>query len=204
MFLYSLLVWLQAYNAVSGIHKGEGRQWVRGNNKSRIKLAKLAEVLETFATWIQSSTAVIPTFDGEYITIKAGARLHRPARPFIMLWKIPSAWDEIRNRVRAFILTYLNNTTIRGGKTNSKRIVDLIAQQMERTQKNRITELQTSSNSEITQKIKGFDFPLVNSWRLFDSIKGKTSRTAVSGEAKEQKLKYLTQIDRILNDFNRK
>lgn len=199
------IVWLQAYSSASGIWRQEGRQWVnKDGSKGRIKLAKLAQVLETFATWIQPKTAVIPTFDGDTITIPAGARLKRPARPFIMLWKVAEVWTDLRDRARAFIISYLNNRAIRGGKTHSKHVIDSITEQVTLLQKNRVTEMQTQENSQVTQKIKGFDFPLFDSGRLFNAIRGKTVANANRGYAQEQKLKFLTQIDRILADFNRK
>lgn len=203
--LVKKIIWLQAYSAMSGIWRQEGRQWVQaGGGNKKIKLAKLASVLETFATWTQTKTVVIPTFDGNTITIPAGAIMKRPARPFIMLWKIAEEWTDIRDRVRAFILSYLNNRTVRGGRTNSKHVVDAIAEQMTLKQKERITTLQNDKNSEVTQRIKGFDFPLVNSWRMFDAIRGKAKQTAIKGGVKEQSLQFLTQIDKLLADFNRK
>lgn len=203
--LVKKIIWLQAYNAVSGIWRQEGRQWVEGNGKkSRLKLAELANLLETFGSWIQSKSVTIFSSSGEKIFIPAGARLKRPARPFIMLWKIPEVWIDLRNRVRAFILTYLNNTAIRGGKTHSKHVIDAITEQVTLLQKNQISQKRTDPNSKITEKIKGSNSPLFDTGRMFEAIRGKSKPTAIRGQAKEQRLKFLTQIDKIIADFNRK
>lgn len=204
--LVKKIIWLQAYNAVSGIWRQEGRQWVIGNNGTQkgIKLAELAKLMETYIKWKQKKAVTLTCADGDMVHIPAGAWLTQPARPFIMLWKIPEIWNDLRNRVRAFVLTYLGNTAIRGGKTHSKHVVDAITEQVTQLQKNQISQRRTDRNSEITAKIKGFDSPLLDSGRLFGAIRGKTKSTAIKGGAKEQKLKFLTQIDKLLADFNRK
>lgn len=202
--LVKKIIWLQAFSACSGIWRQEGRQWVSaGSGNKKIKLAKLASVLETDASWTQTKTATIPTADGYTITIPKGAILHRPSRPFIMLWKLKDAWNDMRDRVRAFIITYLNKTTIRGGRTNSKHVIDAIAEEMAVKQREVMTN-QQARNSEITQKIKGFDFPLIDSSKMLQAIRGKNKRTAESGMVKEQSLKFLTQIDKMIAEFNRK
>lgn len=204
--LVKKIIWLQAYNAVSGIWRQEGRQWVVGNDGSKksIKLAELAKVMEEYVKWKQKNKVTIDCADGGKVHIPADVWITKPARPFIMLWKIPEIWMDLRNRVRAFILTYLGNTKVRGGKTHSKHVVDSITEQVELLQKNQISQKKTDRNSVITAKIKGFDHPLLDTGRLFNSIRGRTKSTAIKGQAKEQKLKFLTQIDRILADFNRK
>lgn len=203
--LVKKMIWMQAYYATSGIQKNEGRQWVKSSGgKGKIKLAKLAQVLETFATWIQPKTVVITGFDGEEITIPKGARLQRPARPFIMLYKVPEAWEKLRAFYKKLVLEHFRKLD-RSYKQGAKKIIDEVGLECQKLQKDRILSLSTKGNSEITKKVKGFDFPLMDSGKMESSIRSKTIPTA-SGKAQrdEAKLKYLTQIDELIKQLNGK
>lgn len=203
--LIKKMIWMQAYYATSGIQKNEGRQWVKSSGgKGKIKLAKLAQVLETFATWIQPKTVVITGFDGEEITIPKGARLQRPARPFIMLYKVPEVWEKLRAFYKKLVLEHFRKLD-RSYKQGAKKIIDEVGLECQKLQKDRILSLSTKGNSEITKKVKGFDFPLMDSGKMESSIRSKTISTA-SGKAQrdEAKLKYLTQIDELIKQLNGK
>lgn len=209
------IIWLQAYTAVSGIWKQEGRQYVPsgnsgkrkgGKHNTKIKLAKLAETLENFASWIQPKTVIFsdPNAPENKLALIAGRRYSRPARPFIMLWKINEAWNEIRQKVRRIILNYLANTS-RGGKTGGKRVLDSIANEMQNMQKDRILSKKTDPNSIITTILKGINHPLYETGRLLESIRGRSKPNTTGRVAnQEQKLKFLTQIDELINQLNRK
>lgn len=202
--LIKKMIWLQAYITTSGIQRNEGKQWIKaGSGSKRIKLATLAHVLEQFKTWIQPKKAVIPTHDGDVVVIEEGARMKRPARPFIMLYKIPNLWSQLREYFRNLVRQHFARKS-QNYQHGAKQIMEELGKECQRLQKDRINSIATEGNSEITQKVKGFDWPLMDSGRMEQSIRYKIKTSYDKAHKSEAKLRYLTQIDKYIKQLNGK
>lgn len=206
------MVWMQAYLSTSGIQKGDGRRNVKsGSGNKKIKLATLAHQLEQYVNWTQPKTAVIPLANPYWnpktkryednVVIPAGTKLSRQPRIFISLDQIPEIWQELKTFYFNLIRRHFANND-RKYKQGAKKIADSLSKEVEAKQKDRINTLATESNRPKTQIIKSFDFPLFQTGRLLDSIKGKTKSSADKAIREEKKYEYLYQIDDIIKKIN--
>jgi len=201
--LIKKLAFLQSWTASAGIHKAEGRRKV---NKKRggINMAKLASVLETFATWTQKKTVHKQGFDGNMVTFKEGERLSRPARIFIKLQNISPIWSEIKAFMQKQIQSYLTSTGrgYRAGGNIMKTISDFASEK----QKDRIRNNETFRNSLRTVRLKGKDTPLHDTGALLNSITSKV-KSDMNGKGKanrlEKKAQYIAQVDSIIKKINK-
>lgn len=202
--LLKTIVALQMYYVTCGIHRNEGRRRVKSSssNKSSVNRATLASLLEKTVSWIQPKTVTIPTHDGEEVTIWAGARLRRPARIFIHLNLLPNIWNGLRSFIRTRVLLLLKKQRV--GATGAKKFLKALGVKALEEQQARINRKDTASNSEITEKIKGFNHPLFDTGALLESLKYKINPNFNKGGKRLLRLKYLTQIDSWIRELNRK
>lgn len=163
-----------------GIHKGQGRlkKTVSGG-RGTINMATLAKYQETDVHWTQKNTVVIPCADGESVVIPKGTIHHKPARIFVNLQKIPNIWAGIG----MFISTRLKYLSIKGLKLSSiNKFWESVGSKILEEQQNRIRRADTVSNSETTQRIKGFNHPLFDTGALLGALSFKR----VTGKAKSK------------------
>lgn len=153
-----------------GIHKGQGRLKKTVSGRGPINMATLAKLQETAMSWIQKNTVVIPCADGDDIIIPKGARLNKPARIFVNLQKVPDVYGAIQNFISDKIRSLLSKS-IKTSMINS--FWNTIGEKILLEQKNRIQLQRTDKNSEITQKIKGFNHPLFDTGALLNALSFK-------------------------------
>ena len=164
---------------------GKNKKKSSGSSRKRnFNLATLAHYLEQPASWIQNQTVNI-----NGVFIYAGARLTRPARIFISIFKIPNIW----NSVRVFIENKVKYFYVKQG-FNSKKFWGDIGQKVQNEQQNIIRTSSSKMNSELTTMIKGFNHPLFHTGRLLNAIKFKVERN-YSGNMKLARLNFLKQMD---------
>lgn len=191
--LIKKLVELENLTACSGIHKKEGYRIVRKKNRNnKINIATLAWQLEQFASWIQTKNAPILDATGKMIgMIPMGARLTRQARPFISFYRVPDVFAHfkqvVRNLVRDFII---------GRKMKPKAFMQAIADSASSSQKFIIANKKSAPNKPITEAIKGFNHPLKETGRLFNSIRGsvKSLKRSVRAVLKNSDIAKVNQI----------
>lgn len=191
--LIKKLVELENLTACAGIHKKEGYRIVRKKNRNnKINIATLAWQLEQFASWIQKKSAPISDATGKIIgIIPQGARLSRPARPFISFFKVPDVFghfkDSVRNLVREFII---------GRKMKPRAFMQHVADQASSSQKFIIASKKSTPNKTLTERIKGFNHPLKETGRLFNSIRGsvKSLKRSVRAVLKSSDIAKVNQI----------
>lgn len=200
---------LQMYYLTVGIHKGQGTRLANSTSSSKINIATLAHWLEEGASWVQSKTIRIPSklpvgnpATGKienFVTIFKGTHINVPSRLFISLNKIPYVWSNIKNFTNNAIKMFIG---LNRGTGNAKKFFEILGIEIERNQKQRITNgFGVDGNSPTTEKIKGFNHPLLDSGNMLDSIRYKINKNFGKGEKKIAKLKYLTEIENMFKDL---
>src|SRR5574344_1617662 len=172
---------IQDYKATCGIHKDKGRILAkdRAGNKNDINIATLSDILERYITWRQKSTVVIPANDGgDPIVIPQGRIIRKPARIFIHLEKVSNVWAEVQKRIQTQSMLYMLKLQRSRGKRSGQELFLDIANWLSERQRQRITRRETAGNSELTMKIKGFNYPLFDNGTLLSSISGRVVRNS--------------------------
>lgn len=189
--LISKLVYLQKYQATSGIQKGRNPRI-----KSGLNMAGLAQLLEEGFTWTQKKNLAF-TINDNKVFLKAGKEHTIPARPFISLNKYVSIWEQIKNYARQLVLNYLTPNV---GKKSSycKQLFQLLANFVAIKQKSIIGSSRLEDNAPLTILLKGSNTPLQETGDLQDSLSGKVEKS--KNYTKQQSLQ---QIDKIMTDINK-
>lgn len=178
-----------------GTDKTQGKsERSTGKTKQRINLATLAYYLEQPISWVQNKTISVQGVDG-IVNIYKGARIHRPARIFIRIFKLPEVW----NRVRSFIRMQVQNLLLRAG-TQGKQFWVAIGTMTCNEQKGVIRTGHNAGNSDITTKIKGKNHPLFDTGRLLNSSTYKV-RKNYSGKLSEAKVHFLAHLDEMMKQL---
>ena len=205
---------MQDYKATCGIHKNVGRLKVRhgrvtkanykklkvkaeskgvveakkkssSSRKSLINLATLSSILEKHITF----TAI----GGEH-------KVRRPARYHIHLEHESSVWAQVKDGIQFETMRYMLELQRSRGKRSGKNLFKEIAEKVSERQRQRITNKETKMNSEITEMIKGFNWPLFDSGLLLRSIEGRVVRNSTG---KKVRCAYVaTNMDEMIRKIN--
>lgn len=114
--------------------------------------------------------------DGTYAIIKAGTRIVTPARPFVRLYLYPEKMNKIFKTYNAEITNAFHeglNNPRRSGEQVLKSVAFVGEAEMRKTI---MTNDVLEPNAPLTIEIKGFDYPLFNTGRMMNAIKGKVSK----------------------------
>ena len=161
-------------------HKvAEGIRRYRAKRKSRLNLATLSSILERHITWTQRNSATIPCADGSTtVTVNKDSKMRQPARIFIHLENKSEVWAEVQKRIQTQSMLYMLKLQSSRGKRSAQELFLDIANWVSERQRQRITRRETTGNSELTMKIKGFNYPLFDKGTLLSSIKGRVERNS--------------------------
>lgn len=172
----------------SGLDKSETNN-KPSTRKRSFNLATLAFYLEQPVSWIQSKTVRL-FGHSEPVTIHAGARMSRPARTFIRIFKLPDVWDKIRRFVQEQIKILYTTT-----KLSRRSFWKDLGTMTKAEQQNIIQSSKTAMNSDLTTKIKGKNHPLFDTGGLLESIgyRVRKNPNAVSGISKNSFLMNLNE-----------
>lgn len=173
----------------------EKRSSKERTGKQRCNLATLAYYLEQSVSWIQKKTIMIQGVAG-MVTVWKGARIHRPARVFIRIFKLPEIW----NKVQSFERTQVKNLFARA-MTDGKKFWTALGAMVCSEQKNVIQTSHNAGNSDITMQIKGKNHPLFDTGKLLNSTSYKV-RKNYSGKIKEAKLHFLANLDEYMKQLS--
>lgn len=189
--LISKLVYLQKYQATSGIQK-------KGNSKIKrgLNMAGLAQLLEEGFSWVQKKSLGF-NIQGKKVFLKAGKQHTIPSRPFISLYKHVAIWEQVKNYARQLVLAYLR-PDIRRTNYHIKQLFQLLANFVVMKQKDIIGSSAVVDNAELTVLLKGSNTPLKETGDLQASLSGHVNKT--KNFAKQQSLE---QIDKIMTDINK-
>lgn len=176
-------------NSGSGLDKDNSNEIHTRNRNRSYNLASLAYYLEQSVSWIQGKTVRLLAKDGSQVTINKGARITRPARVFIRLFKLPTIW----NKIRLFIQRQVRNLYVSAG-TNKKQFWTAVGMMTKLEQKGVIQTSNSAANSDITTKLKGQNHPLFDTGGLLNAIDYKVEKN-YNGGTKIAKNKFLMQLD---------
>lgn len=179
----------------SGLDKTSNRSGNSKSGKKGFNLATLAYYLEQPVSWVQGKTVRIQGVDG-IVTIWEGARIHRPARVFIRIFKLSEIWNKVKN----FIRMQVRNFYLKSG-TNRTQFWNTLGTMVSSEQKGVIQTSHNAGNSDVTIKIKGKNHPLFDTGKLLNSSSYKVEKNYNQGEAKITRLKYLADIDRVMKQL---
>ena len=144
-----------------GVHKGAG--------KNVVQKAIWNEFGTTPLTIIKPLRRRKP--DGTYLIFKAGTVLHIPARPFVRLYLYADKKKKITNSFSEIIRQQTKKLANAKGKALAKEAYNDIGFKARAEMKDIIlSNSRLKPNSPATVEIKGFDYPLVNSGQLVQSI----------------------------------
>lgn len=178
----------------SGLDKTNKGSSTSQKRKKPFNLATLAYYLEQQVSWVQTNTVRIQGVNG-LVTIWKGSRIHRPARVFIRIFKLPEIWNKVKN----FIRMQVQNLLLRTGK-NGKQFWKAIGAMACSEQKGVIQTSHNAGNSDITMQIKGKNHPLFDTGRLLNSSTYKIEKN-YSGKVSEGKLQFLANLDEMMKQL---
>lgn len=183
-------------NSGSGLDASEKKTSAKSSRKRNFNLATLAYYLEQPVSWIQQKSVSLLAKDGDIVTIHAGARITRPARIFIRIFKLTHIW----NKVRAFIQRQVKNLYVQAG-TNRRAFWQAIGMMAYQEQRNIIRTSASAANSDITVKLKGQNHPLFDTGGLENSIKYKVEKNYNNNASKIARNKFLMDFDKQWEQF---
>ena len=183
-------------NSGSGLDGGEKKSSPKSARQRTFNLATLAYYLEQPISWIQRKSVNLLAKDGDIVTIHAGARISRPARIFIRIFKLTNIW----NKVRAFIQRQVRNLYVQAG-TNRRVFWQAIGTMAHQEQKNIIRTSASAANSDITVKLKGQNHPLFDTGGLENSINYKINKNYNNNASKIARNKFLMDFDKQWEQF---
>lgn len=183
-------------NSGSGLDGGEKKSSPKSARQKTFNLATLAYYLEQPISWIQRKSVNLLAKDGDIVTIHAGARISRPARIFIRIFKLTNIW----NKVRAFIQRQVRNLYVQAG-TNRRAFWQAIGMMAYQEQKNIIRTSASAANSDITVKLKGQNHPLFDTGGLENSINYKINKNYNNNASKIARNKFLMDFDKQWEQF---
>ena len=164
---------LNELTAEAGIFAGDGRMLVKdGDKKKTINMATLAYIHEFGTSYIHPGgmfTKITPSGETIIFRIKAGTRITIPQRSFIRSALIENEHDLLNASSRLFSDLIIEKIT-------SKEIAQKIADRMAELIKHKILSGQFEPLSELTIRLKGHNKRLIDSKRLFRSIKSRIGK----------------------------
>ena len=109
--------------------------------------------------------------DGTYLIFKPGTVLHIPARPFVRLYLYADKRKKITNSFSEIVRQQTKKLASAKGQALAKETYNDIGFVARAEMKDIIlSNSRLKPNSSATVEIKGFDYPLVNSGQLVQSI----------------------------------
>lgn len=168
-----------------------------GKKISRFNLASLAYYLEQPVSWVQEETVRVQGVNNIF-TIFAGARLKRPARIFISIFKLPNVWSGIKSFINTKVKYFAGSTNM-----SSRDFWNALGRKVQEEQQRIITSSSSAANTDLTTLIKGKNHPLFDTGRLLNGITFHMVRNQNSTGAKKiDKAKFLMNLDQEMEKLN--
>lgn len=170
----------------------------RTKSYKSLKVGKLAIILEFGQEEFKVTKTRIfphPRIKGEWIKIKKGTSIKIPARKaFRQILENKKYLDEIFNRIAPRMRSLFTAGESKGD--SPVKTWKAVAKIAEDITKKSYSSKNFESNSELTQFLKGIDYPLIDNMQLYNSIIAK-----VKSGSKEAKKLYKQDINKKVKDI---